>query len=59
MLDILEQLHEWIEERSRFALTTVISIDGSAPREPGAAMAVREDGTVVGSVSGGCVEPAV
>ncbi|GAA4130197.1 XdhC family protein [Nocardioides fonticola] len=41
------------------ALATVTSIRGSAPREVGSAMLVRDDGTVVGSVSGGCVEGAV
>jgi xanthine dehydrogenase accessory factor len=37
----------------------VIGLDGSGPRDPGAAMAVNEDGEVAGSVSGGCVEGAV
>jgi xanthine dehydrogenase accessory factor len=36
-----------------------VEIDGSGPREPGATMAVSEDGEVAGSVSGGCVEGAV
>ncbi|MFV2197317.1 XdhC family protein [Nocardiopsis sp. LOL_012] len=42
-----------------FALATVIDTDKSAPRGPGAAMAVGADGEVVGSISGGCVEGAV
>lgn len=37
----------------------VVGIEGSGPRDAGAAMAVNEDGEVVGSVSGGCVEGAV
>ena len=37
----------------------VIDIEGSGPRQPGAAMAVTDDGEVAGSVSGGCVEGAV
>ncbi|NCZ93897.1 MAG: XdhC family protein, partial [Actinobacteria bacterium] len=36
-----------------------VDIEGSGPRDPGAAMAVNEDGDVIGSVSGGCVEGAV
>ncbi|WP_017600272.1 XdhC family protein [Nocardiopsis lucentensis] len=42
-----------------FALATVIDTDKSAPRDPGAAMAVGDSGEVVGSISGGCVEGAV
>ncbi|WP_116245133.1 XdhC family protein [Nocardiopsis sp. FIRDI 009] len=42
-----------------FALATVVDTDKSAPRDPGAAMAVADSGEVVGSVSGGCVEGAV
>ena len=41
------------------ALARVVDIEGSGPRDPGAAMAVNEVGEVVGSVSGGCVEGAV
>ncbi len=41
------------------AIARVVDIDGSGPRDPGAAMAVNELGEVAGSVSGGCVEGAV
>ena len=43
----------------RVAVARVVDIEGSGPREPGAAMAVNEVGEVAGSVSGGCVEGAV
>ena len=44
---------------SGVAVARVVNIEGSGPRDPGAAMAVNEDGEVAGSVSGGCVEGAV
>ncbi|MEV0847428.1 XdhC/CoxI family protein [Streptomyces sp. NPDC049954] len=59
MLDIADVLHGWAREGRAFAVATVVSVTGSAPRRPGAALAVDEDGTVTGSVSGGCVEGAV
>lgn len=59
MLDIAEALHRWSEEGRDFAVATVVAVDGSAPRAPGAAMAVDGEGTAIGSVSGGCVEGAV
>ncbi|NBR00125.1 MAG: XdhC family protein, partial [Actinobacteria bacterium] len=43
----------------RIAVARVVDTQGSGPRETGAAMAVNEDGEVIGSVSGGCVEGAV
>ncbi|MFJ8542259.1 XdhC family protein [Streptomyces sp. NPDC093586] len=59
MLDIAGELHRWIEEGREFAVATVVSVGGSAPRGPGAALAVDSEGTALGSVSGGCVEGAV
>ncbi|MFJ6117771.1 XdhC family protein [Streptomyces sp. NPDC092129] len=59
MLDIAEALHDWIEEGRDFAVATVVSVGGSAPQGPGAALAVDSEGTAIGSVSGGCVEGAV
>ncbi|MHA5053173.1 XdhC family protein [Streptomyces sp. SD15] len=59
MLDIAEELHRWVEQGRDFAVATVVAVGGSAPRQPGAALAVDTDGTAIGSVSGGCVESAV
>ncbi|EHN75173.1 hypothetical protein SMCF_5367, partial [Streptomyces coelicoflavus ZG0656] len=59
MLDIADELHRWVEQGRDFAVATVVAVGGSAPRPTGAALAVDADGTVVGSVSGGCVEGAV
>ncbi|MEU0357405.1 XdhC/CoxI family protein [Streptomyces cyaneofuscatus] len=59
MLDIADALHRWTAEGREFAVATVVSVDGSAPRGPGAALAVDSEGTAIGSVSGGCVEGAV
>ncbi|MDQ0764842.1 XdhC family protein [Streptomyces canus] len=59
MLDIADELHRWFEQGRDFAVATVVAVGGSAPRRPGAALAVDADGTAIGSVSGGCVEGAV
>ncbi|MGP3986989.1 XdhC family protein [Streptomyces sp. 3N207] len=59
MLDIAAELHRWCQEGRDFAVATVVGVGGSAPRQPGAALAVDTDGEAVGSVSGGCVEGAV
>jgi xanthine dehydrogenase accessory factor len=57
--DILDSITRWWESGETFGLATVVRTFSSAPREPGAAMAVSAAGEVVGSVSGGCVEGAV
>jgi xanthine dehydrogenase accessory factor len=57
--DILDPITKWWESNDTFGLATVVRTFSSAPREPGAAMAVSAAGEVVGSVSGGCVEGAV
>ncbi|MET9470247.1 XdhC/CoxI family protein [Streptomyces sp. NPDC006544] len=59
MLDIAEELNRWVEQGRDFAVATVVAVGGSAPRQPGAALAVDGGGTAIGSVSGGCVEGAV
>jgi len=57
--DLLPQLLDWWRADERVAVATVVRTFRSAPREPGAAMAVGPGGEVIGSVSGGCVEGAV
>ena len=59
MREILDDIDGWRAAGRRVALARVVSTEGSGPRDPGAAMAVSEDGEVAGSVSGGCVEGAV
>jgi xanthine dehydrogenase accessory factor len=59
MLDIADELHRWSGLGAPFAVATVVAIGGSAPRQPGAALAVDGGGNAIGSVSGGCVEGAV
>lgn len=59
MRELLDDLDRWRREGKRCVVGRVVGIEGSGPRDPGAAMAVNEDGEVVGSVSGGCVEGAV
>ena len=59
MTDILETLERWRRDGRAVALATVVGVEFSAPRDPGASMAVNDRGEVAGSVSGGCVEGAV
>jgi len=59
MIEILDDLERWRDAGLRVAIARVVDIEGSGPRDPGAAMAVNTDGEVAGSVSGGCVEGAV
>lgn len=59
MKDILDEVKSWRDAGKQVAIARVVDIEGSGPRDPGAAMAVNQDGEVIGSVSGGCVEGAV
>ncbi|MEZ5169586.1 MAG: XdhC/CoxI family protein [Acidimicrobiia bacterium] len=59
MREIIDDLLRWRSEGMSCAVARVVDLEGSGPRDPGAAMAVSADGEVVGSVSGGCVEGAV
>jgi xanthine dehydrogenase accessory factor len=59
MHDVLEDVDAWVARGDKVALATVINVKRSAPRPPGAKMAVNDRGEVSGAVSGGCVEGAV
>jgi xanthine dehydrogenase accessory factor len=56
MKELLPDIERWRQAGKKVAIATVVQAYGSAPRRPGAKMAVAEDGEFVGSVSGGCVE---
>jgi len=55
-LEVLKASAAWIASGRRCELITVIKTWGSSPRPIGATLAICEDGTVIGSVSGGCIE---
>ncbi|PTB17850.1 hypothetical protein C9I57_25310 [Trinickia symbiotica] len=55
-LEVLRSSVRWLEDGHRVLLVTVVKTWGSSPRPQGAMLAVRDDGLVVGSVSGGCIE---
>ncbi|WP_024804440.1 XdhC family protein [Nocardia sp. BMG51109] len=59
MRELGAELLRWHAANTVYALATIVSVSGSAPRPAGATMAVDEAGTVRGSLSGGCVEGAV
>src|SRR5690606_10753428 len=54
--EVLEHARDWFGQGRHVWLITVVETWGSAPRPAGALLALRDDGQVVGSVSGGCVE---
>src|ERR671935_3284300 len=55
-IEVLRTAEEWRKQGHRAALGTIVKTWGSAPRPVGAMVAIRDDGQIVGSVSGGCVE---
>jgi xanthine dehydrogenase accessory factor len=55
-LNVLRQISQWQASGHRVVLGTITRTWGSAPRPPGSSVAVRDDGLIVGSVSGGCIE---
>lgn len=59
MNDVIADIDRWAERGDRIALATVIDVKRSAPRPPGAKMAINDRGEISGAVSGGCVEGAL
>jgi xanthine dehydrogenase accessory factor len=59
MRDVLKDVLTWSDRGERAVLALLIDVDRSAPLDPGAALAVSSSGAVSGSISGGCVEPAL
>jgi xanthine dehydrogenase accessory factor len=59
MREVMPEVLQWLNSGERIALATVVSVVGSAPRGLGATLAINEKEEISGSVSGGCVEPAV
>ena len=59
MREVLEDIRRWRSEGREVALATLIAASGSSPRPLGAKLAISSDGSMAGSVSGGCVEGAV
>ena len=57
--EIFDEASKWEVKDTEMALAIVLKTWGSSPRQPGSMMLIREDGHLVGSVSGGCVEGAV
>ena len=55
-LEVLNTSARWLDEGERVLIATVVRTWGSSPRPAGAMLAIRADGLVVGSVSGGCIE---
>ena len=56
---ILEEAKDWVNEKQKIVLVTVIQTWGSSPRQIGSRMIINDKGDFSGSVSGGCVETAV
>lgn len=54
--EVLTHARDWLGTHRRMWLVTVTQTFGASPRPPGSLMAIRDDGIIVGSVSGGCIE---
>jgi xanthine/CO dehydrogenase XdhC/CoxF family maturation factor len=57
--DVLGAAEQWIKDGHQVAIATVVRTWGSSPRPAGSQLAVDDEGRMVGSVSGGCIEGAV
>jgi xanthine dehydrogenase accessory factor len=57
--EILETVAGWTGDELRVVAATLVGTERSAPRQPGAAMAISERGDIAGSLTGGCIEPAL
>ena len=55
-LQVLKSAREWLQSGHRVVMATIVNTWGSAPRPIGSLTAIRDDGMVAGSVSGGCIE---
>ncbi len=55
-IEVITHARNWLTEGRRAWLVTVTQTFGASPRPPGSLMAMRDDGIIVGSVSGGCIE---
>ena len=55
-IELLSTANSWLEKGHKVALATVLKTWGSAPRRAGSQLIIRDDGHMLGSVSGGCVE---
>jgi xanthine dehydrogenase accessory factor len=59
VINIYRKIDELLLSGERFAVATVVRTEGSTPRDVGAKMVIKEDGTTFGTIGGGCVEQAV
>ena len=59
MLEVLPTIERWIDDGAAVAVAILVATERSAPREPGAALAVSDRGEVAGTITSGCVEPAL
>lgn len=59
MLEVLDTIRAWQRDGRDVALSTLVDVRGSAPRDPGVTFAVANDGRLAGSIGGGCVEAAL
>ncbi len=59
MTELLPYIQSWQAQKRKVAMATLVQVYGSAPRQLGAKMVISDQGQMMGSVSGGCVEGAV